>query len=50
MALAFSGATSTDSDGSLTTYRFTFGGVSVQQVLAVKSPGGISGFPFRPAY
>jgi len=29
---------------------FTFGGVSVQQVLAVKSPGGASGFPLRPAY
>ena len=29
---------------------FTFGGVSVQQVLAVKSPGGVSGFPLRPSY
>ena len=29
---------------------FTLGGVSVQQVLAVKSEGGVSGFPLRPAY
>jgi cyclopropane-fatty-acyl-phospholipid synthase len=29
---------------------FDLGGVSVQQVLAVKSDDGVSGFPLRPAY
>ena len=29
---------------------FAMGGVSIQQVLAVKSIDGDSGFPLRPAY
>lgn len=29
---------------------FGLGGVSVQQVLAVKAPDGVSGLPLRPAY
>jgi cyclopropane-fatty-acyl-phospholipid synthase len=29
---------------------FGLGGVSVQQVLAVKAPDGVSGMPLRPAY
>ena len=29
---------------------FALGGVSIEQVLAVKPDGGSSGFPLRPEY